>query len=946
MSRAPRISLRPLVAIVRRETLAAFTAPGAWITLAAFAATLGAFLVAGSLRTGEVASLRPMLVAAAWAMIALVPAISMRSVADEFRQGTWETLFTAPVAPGSIVFGKWLACLFYLAVAILVPVIAGTVALETVADPDPGEIASGTLGLLLGGAAFLAIGLLASSLTSNLLLAFLLPLFFLATLAAGSRLLAAALPPGLAATALGLDPVRRVEDFVIGLVDTANVGHFALVCGASLLATTAILGRVRDGGWSRGAATSGRRAISRMVAAAYLVGCLGLVVAGTAFLSLPAFRGQFDATKTRAYTLAPSTVEFLGGLPRNGKRDEEWTVSILVAPERVDAATLRRIDEVLARIREANPAVAVERIDPSGPDGGERYERMLERLVASHAPTIARWEPALEAALAGFDELREFAADEAPPVREALGAIAADDPLRPQLEQVAAAFEQVSGQGEPFATAIRELLSTDAAKPLPDWEGARSALVANDRYWADQLAALADLLRRWTVSPAVAEPVRSWARGRSDAFEAMAAARKEEQYALETLPPLRLADVGRTVASGDAAIVTGPGGAVAIPTWQIFPYTGGASGGRATLGLDFGGRGEEAIVGAMRSLTLATPPMVVFVHGEERSLLARSADRNDLVAAADLLRAARLDVREWTIAGGERPVPARGQATVWIVVPPLARQGLQTSEREKLLLQVTRELAASGQPVLLTVARSLLPIFGQPDPWQAVAGRLGAEIDTGRVVLEIAAVASDQVETRPWQVVERLASRHPIAAAADGNAAFLNHPVPVRPAGGVAGAVPIVTIEPAASRWLEDDWRKDGAGIREVPAAKRLDGPLPVAVAVETVDGPGGDVRRAVVVGSGGWLLSSVIDAGQSLGGSRYALAHPGNRELLLASVWWLAGEDRLIAGGLTGRDVPRVGEVREATRLVWFIVLVVALPATLVGTGAVVAARRRRDAA
>jgi ABC-2 type transport system permease protein len=942
MSGPARTTLRPLVAIVRRETLAAFTAPGAWITLAAFAATLGAFLVAGSLRTGEVASLRPMLVAAAWAMIALVPAISMRSVADEFRQGTWETLFTAPVPPGSIVLGKWLACLAYLAVATLVPVVAGTIALETVADPDPGEIASGTLGLLLGGAAFLAVGLLASSLTSNLLLAYLLPLFLLATLAAGSRLLAAVLPPDLAAMALSLDPVRRVEDFVIGLVDTANVGHFTLLAAAGLLATTAVLGRVRDGGWSRGAATPARRALSRLVATAYLLGCLGLVVAGTALLSTPALRGQFDATKTRAYTLAPSTVEFLEELPPGSA----WTVSILVDPDRVDAATLRRIDEVLARIREANGAVTVERLDPSGPEGGERYERLLERLVASHGPTVARWEPALDGALDGFAELRRFAADEAPPVREALAAIAADDPLRPQLEQVAAAFEQVAGQGEPFATAIRGLLSTDAAKPLPDWEGARSALVANDRYWADQLAALADLLRRWSVSPSVAGPVREWARGRADPFEEMAAERKNEQYALETLPPLRLGDVGRTVASGDAAIVTGPGGAVAIPTWQIFPYSGGAASGRATVGLDFGGRGEEAIVGAMRSLTLATPPMVVFVHAEERSLLSRSADRSDLVAAAELLRAARLEVREWTVAGGERPVPARGQTVVWIVLPPLARSGLQTSEREKLLIQVTRELAGSGQPVLLTVARSLLPIFGQPDPWTAVARQVGAEIDTGRVVLELAAIASDAVETRPWQVVERFASRHPIAAAAEGNATFLNHPVPVRPAGGTAGAVPLVAIEPASSRWLEDDWRKDGAGLREVPAAKRLDAPLSVAVAIETVDTPNAAPRRAVVVGSGGWLLSSVIDAGQSLGGSRYALAHPGNRELLLASVWWLAGEDRLVAGGLSGRDVPRVGEVSEATRIFWFLALVVALPALLVGTGAIVAARRRRDAA
>jgi hypothetical protein len=99
-----------------------------------------------------------------------------------------------------------------------------------------------------------------------------------------------------------------------------------------------------------------------------------------------------------------------------------------------------------------------------------------------------------------------------------------------------------------------------------------------------------------------------------------------------------------------------------------------------------------------------------------------------------------------------------------------------------------------------------------------------------------------------------------------------------------------------------------------------------------------------VVVASGGWLLSSLADLSDGLGGGRTALVNPGNRELLLASVAWLADRPDLLDGGLSGREVPRIESLGDGPRRAWmfgfggFIVI-----GPVVAGAVVIAARRRR---
>jgi ABC-2 type transport system permease protein len=947
--------LGPVRAVFRRELLATFATPVAYVVLGLVVVLLAVVFVVATLRTGEPATLRAVLLAAGWALLAAAPAIAMRSFSEEFRQGTWETLLAAPIAPWQAVLGKFLAAAFFCAVLVGVPVLATGAVLELHADPDWGEIATGAGGLVLAGCAFLALGIAASTLTANQLVAFLVPVFVLVGIAFGSRALAAIVPAVWAPALFAVDPLRRVEDFVLGLVDTAHVVYFVAASIAFLAIASTSLARVRTGGFGGGARRWWGRALRRSDAALFAVGVLALTTAIVALAATPSLRLQIDATKTRAYTLAPSTEEFLRALPVDGAVGS-WAVHVLVAEDRVDPASLRRIDEVLRAMQRLQPKLTADRIDPDAADpaAGRRYEALLEAITAAYAPSIDVWRPVLDEAIAGYDDLRGFARSETPLLATLLrtlpeGEGAAARPImeiRRTLERIGLGLGQLSEQGDAFLEDVRGRLRTTAAQPLPDYDGARSGLAANSRLWADEFSTAVALFEQWADDASLDPGLRGWSRTAADRFARQATARRSEQLALEDLPELGIGDVGRALGTGECAIVLAPRGAIAIPSWQFVPLARGA-GGRATLGFDFAARTESVLVGAMRSLAVERMPQVVFVHAEAASILAPSSERTDVAAMADTLRAARYAVREWSVANGERPVESPGQRTVWVVLPPLQREGLQTSERERKLIETTRSLLAANERVLVTFARSLLPLFGQKDPWGLVAADLGLAVDTGRIVMEIVPLAADRFERQPFQAVEAATSTHPIARAIAGQPALFNHPTPISIADPVVGATAVVSVEPSQNRWLEDDWRVERADRTErtAPESKRFAEPVPIVVAVEGRHPLVAGERRAVAVGSGGWMLSSIADASQSLGGRRFVLVNPGNRELLLASVAWLAGEDALVGGSGAGREIARVGAIDDRTRFLWLGVLAVGLPGAVAIVGGLVALRRRRDA-
>ena len=262
------------------------------------------------------------------------------------------------------------------------------------------------------------------------------------------------------------------------------------------------------------------------------------------------------------------------------------------------------------------------------------------------------------------------------------------------------------------------------------------------------------------------------------------------------------------------------------------------------------------------------------------------------------------------------------------------------------MVEEVARLVGDGESVLVTAGRSMLSVLGQPDPWQQVLSPFGLEPDAGKVVLELVAREDGTPEVRPWQLIERAPPESPLTQRLRGRSILFNQPMEIRRAEPMPAGVTVQTVvevAPSPERWLADDWRGDGDGVREVPAGKALSTPLAVAAIAERKIA--GGTQRVALVGSGGWMLSSVADLSDNLGGGRTALVNPGNRELLLSTVAWLAGRGDLLDAGLSGREVPRIEGLSEAMQRTWALGFGAIVALGPIACGAAVIGRRRRRA-
>lgn len=211
-------------AITRREYASLFRIPLGWIVTALFLALSGV-LFARVIQPGEPATLRPFF-GVWWSLLVVIaPAISMRLLSEEFRSGTIEPLLTAPVSEAAVVAGKYGAAVLFLC-TMLLPSLAYVAVLAGLTRPDFGPIAAGYLGIVLLGMLYLAVGLLASSVTSSQSLAFLATLFALMLLDVAARLGPQFAPSWLVPVLYAVSPTLRIDDFAKGIVDTGHIVFF------------------------------------------------------------------------------------------------------------------------------------------------------------------------------------------------------------------------------------------------------------------------------------------------------------------------------------------------------------------------------------------------------------------------------------------------------------------------------------------------------------------------------------------------------------------------------------------------------------------------------------------------------------------------------------------------------------------------------------------------
>jgi ABC-2 type transport system permease protein len=181
-----------------------------------------------------------------YVFIFLIPAVTMRSFAEEKKGGTMEILFTKPVSDWEIIFGKYFACLL-LVILTLLPTLIYYSAISSLGSPvgnidTPGVIGS-YIGLIFLAGAFCAIGIFASSITPNQIVSFILAAFLCYLLFAGFDSLA--LLNVWSANALFIKQVGLLyhyDSLGKGLIDSRDLVYFISVIAIILLATRINLG--------------------------------------------------------------------------------------------------------------------------------------------------------------------------------------------------------------------------------------------------------------------------------------------------------------------------------------------------------------------------------------------------------------------------------------------------------------------------------------------------------------------------------------------------------------------------------------------------------------------------------------------------------------------------------------------------------------------------------
>ncbi len=219
----------------------------AYITIGVFLLVLGLFLWVfpeSSILDYGYAALDSLFGTAPYLFMFLIPAITMRSLAEERKEGTFELLATRPLTDWQIILGKYLACLVLVLFALL-PTLVYYYSVHTLGNPqgniDTGAVIGSYIGLFLLGGAFVAIGIFASAITNNQIIAFTVAVFLSFFAFSGLGSLSSLLSfQNYALQDFGIN--EHYQSISRGVLDTRDLFYFLSFISIFLMMTKIILG--------------------------------------------------------------------------------------------------------------------------------------------------------------------------------------------------------------------------------------------------------------------------------------------------------------------------------------------------------------------------------------------------------------------------------------------------------------------------------------------------------------------------------------------------------------------------------------------------------------------------------------------------------------------------------------------------------------------------------
>ena len=242
-------SLSNIKTIAKRELLACFTSPVAYVFIVIFLLLNGffTFMVGGFFERGQASLAGSFFMWHPWFYLFLVPAVGMRLWAEERRVGTLELLLTMPIAPWEAIVGKFVASWLFLGLALFLtfPVV---LTVNYLGSPDNGIIFAAYVGSWLMAGAYLAVSCITSAITRSQVVSFII------SVVACLFLILAGFPPvinmlqsltnnwqWLVDVITSFSVITHFEGFQKGVLDSRDIIFFLSVIGFSLFTTSVIL---------------------------------------------------------------------------------------------------------------------------------------------------------------------------------------------------------------------------------------------------------------------------------------------------------------------------------------------------------------------------------------------------------------------------------------------------------------------------------------------------------------------------------------------------------------------------------------------------------------------------------------------------------------------------------------------------------------------------------
>ena len=228
--------------ITRRELQSFFDSLIAYIMIVVFLAMSGLFtwLYGSDVFYTNQASLQSFFGIAFWTLFFFIPALTMKQIAEERKTGTIEMLLTKPISEWQLLWGKFLATLILIGIA-LVLTFPYYITVWKLGPIDHGAVWTGYLGLLFMSSAYISIGIFASTITNNQIVAFLLALFIGIFFHIIFGFLASNMSGTLGSVFNYLSLSNHFQSISRGVIDSKDIIYFLSIIVIGIVSAEAIL---------------------------------------------------------------------------------------------------------------------------------------------------------------------------------------------------------------------------------------------------------------------------------------------------------------------------------------------------------------------------------------------------------------------------------------------------------------------------------------------------------------------------------------------------------------------------------------------------------------------------------------------------------------------------------------------------------------------------------